>query len=320
MKTVKIEKIIRETPQTVTLILDRKIEFVPGQYANFEFNIDGQKLQREYSFSSSPDENLAITIKEEVDGTVSKYVQNTQPGTELKMSEPMGNFVLNKNTNDHVFIATGSGITPIFSILKSLPTDHSAMLVYGNKTPESTIFLKEITELRENEMFRIQMLYSQSDESDLDRVTEYMQEGFGEANVDDHQISFYICGNGNMVTDVKKILQKSKARKIITESFTDSEVQGIRSGKSYKLTILTNGKVVEIEGNTNETVLDTLIANNIEIAYKCKKGNCGQCEAQLVSGEVEHLESNSLPQSEVDKGWILTCRAYSEGGDLNIKF
>ena len=316
MKQIKIQKVIRETPQTVTLLLDQKIEFVPGQYANFEFDIDGQKLQREYSFSNSHDENLAITIKEEVGGTVSKYVQNIKPKAELKMSEPIGSFVLNPNSADHVFIATGSGITPIFSILKSLPVDNSAKLIYGNKKPESTIFKNRLEQLeRENKNIKIEWVFSQSDDSALNRVTEHLNQ----IEID-KTATHYICGNGDMVADVKKILQSNKVKKIVNESFTDSEIQGIRSGRPYKLTVQTNGKVVEVEGNTNETILDTLIANNIEIAYKCKKGNCGQCEAQLVSGEVEHLESNSLPQSEVDKGWILTCRAYSEGGDLNIKF
>ncbi|HKX33484.1 MAG TPA: NO-inducible flavohemoprotein [Blastocatellia bacterium] len=111
--------------------------FKPGQYvtAKFEFP-GGQIVTRNYSLSDSPNgEYYRISVKKErrpagiihqPDGLVSCYLHDYyQPGMEVQLRAPMGNFVLNHNTHRPVALLSGGvGLTPMISMLNTIARQH----------------------------------------------------------------------------------------------------------------------------------------------------------------------------------------------------
>ena len=89
-------------------------------------------------------------VKEVPFGAFSTYVnKQLKAGDEIKVGVPEGRFVLNHTDKQSpiMAIAVGSGITPIMSILKSYLINDSGSsftLIYGNKSPEKTMFYKEL--------------------------------------------------------------------------------------------------------------------------------------------------------------------------------
>ena len=86
------------------------------------------------------------------------------------MTKPSGDFFLNpqpKNEKSYTLIAAGSGITPIISILKTIliqEPNSTVNLFYGNKSPELTIFKKELESLNQkySEKLHVHFIYSQT--------------------------------------------------------------------------------------------------------------------------------------------------------------
>ena len=85
---------------------------------------------------------------------MSTFLNNElKTGDSLEVMTPMGNFyteLKNENTKQYILFAGGSGITPIFSILKSILNEEpnsKVCLFYGNKNKESIIFNSQLKEL-----------------------------------------------------------------------------------------------------------------------------------------------------------------------------
>lgn len=192
--------IIDLTPETFILRLDRKdFHFEPGQYVIIR--IPDHKKGREYSiYSATTDEYLDFLVREIPAGEFSRYLHNLKPGSELDVEGPRGFFVLDEKTKNHhpaLMIATGTGISPFHSYIKSYPElnyrilhgVHFAKEAYGRETfnPESYL-----------------LCTSRDEEGHyLGRVTNYLME-----NSVDADTICYLCGNSGMIDEVTTILEK----------------------------------------------------------------------------------------------------------------
>ena len=107
---------------------ERSLQQTAGQFIELSIshpNPDKRGIKHWFTLSSSPTEDLpAITTKFPADGQTSTFKQALQalnPGDQVMMSDPMGDFVLPKDKSiPLVFIAGGIGVTPFRSIIKWL--------------------------------------------------------------------------------------------------------------------------------------------------------------------------------------------------------
>jgi len=76
---------------------------------------------------------------------------------------------------------------------------------------------------------------------------------------------------------------------------------------SAHVTIQPSGHEFFVEGN--DTLLEAALRAGVSLEYGCSNGNCGDCKARLVSGEVKkvHAHDYVLSQAEKDAGMILLC-------------
>ena len=151
--SLKINEIRQETPDAVSIAFDvpqelkQTFEFQSGQYLTLKALISAEEVRRSYSLCSSPNENeWRVAVKRIDNGKFSTFANNDlKVGDVLDVMSPMGSFLLPSETEskNFVFFAAGSGITPVFSMVKSTLSrdEHSQVtLVYGNKGFNSIIF------------------------------------------------------------------------------------------------------------------------------------------------------------------------------------
>jgi ferredoxin-NADP reductase len=207
-----VAEVIRETPDTATLILftgNDHLDYQPGHFITvrphqfpalerfieyFEELKGKRELPRAYSLSSAPHEDhLAITVKEEyyISGTT-RYppllspllVWRTAPGTRMEVTGFRGPYVLPLDIEfrtDHlVHICAGSGVVPNMSILKHCL--HNGMglrhtLVLGDKTHQDIIFHRQLDRLAEEHPDRFRVIHALSRESDADRYGPHYRSG-----------------------------------------------------------------------------------------------------------------------------------------------
>jgi ring-1,2-phenylacetyl-CoA epoxidase subunit PaaE len=142
---LRVKDIRSETPDTKTIFVERTdgqpLSYRAGQFLTLLLSFHGHDLRRSYSFSTTAgiDPVGAITVKRVPNGEVSRYLlDHLQAGDELITLPPAGRFVLEDPDEplhpEHgrptarplLFLAAGSGMAPIFSLLKK---------ALGAKTP-----------------------------------------------------------------------------------------------------------------------------------------------------------------------------------------
>ncbi|HXM23287.1 MAG TPA: FAD-dependent oxidoreductase [Terriglobales bacterium] len=94
--------------------------FVAGQWLSFKTNMpDGEEITRAYSIASPPadDNRFALCLNRVQDGFMSNFLCDMKEGDEISCQGPFGDFILRPPLRDTIFIATGTGIAPLRSML-----------------------------------------------------------------------------------------------------------------------------------------------------------------------------------------------------------
>jgi ferredoxin-NADP reductase/ferredoxin len=97
--------------------------FRPGQYVIFHIPDAPRMVRRSYSISTPPSDqrHFEICVRSVAGGYGSNYVHRLRPGERLQVEGPYGHFVLDEDSQrDILMIATGTGISPIKSMLMHL--------------------------------------------------------------------------------------------------------------------------------------------------------------------------------------------------------
>ena len=152
-----------EVPETLSDLF----RFAPGQYLTFRRHVDGAEIRRSYSICSSPrDGELRVAIKKVEEGKFSTYAHSElKAGDVLDVMPPMGKFTPRPSEKMHkqyLAFASGSGITPIMSIMKTVLEEEpgsSFTLVYGNRSRNSVIFRESIEALKNTYMERLRLFH-----------------------------------------------------------------------------------------------------------------------------------------------------------------
>lgn len=175
--------------------------FQPGQYLSV--GPAGDIHMREYSIYSTPeDAAVEILVKEVPGGHVTPLLRTLKEGDSLLVDGPFGFFTVDDGWRDtrHIFIATGTGISPFHCFTGSYPgLDYH--LYHGISTT------REEYEYHWYDRRRITTCVSREPRGDWSgRVTALLREK-GAAGTIDPRAHYYLCGNCDMIYEAFDILQ-----------------------------------------------------------------------------------------------------------------
>ena len=197
----KVENFRKLTDNTFILSLPQaRFEFEAGQHVSI--SIKGDYQSREYSiYSPENAKNLEVLVKEVDGGYFSPKLKHLKIGEQVEVHGPFGKFGLDEKRRDnyqHVFIASGTGIAPFHSMVKSNP-ELNYSIIHGVR------YVNEAYEIEEYDRERVTVCTSRDKKGDFNgRLTEYLKQTNFEKNT-----CFYLCGNSDMIFDAMEIL-KSK--------------------------------------------------------------------------------------------------------------
>jgi len=199
-KSVQVLGIRHVNDSTYVLKFDRKgREFIAGQHVIL--GVMGENNAREYSvYSGEQDDYFEVLIKEVKDGDVSKRLKWLRPGAELEMNGPLGFFTLDQKwigVKKHIFIATGTGISPFRSFVKTYPGLNYEILHgvrFGNEAYDHDAY----------EPGKIKLCTSGDRSGKFHgRVSDYLKKSEMDTTAE-----YYLCGNVNMIHDAFDILKE----------------------------------------------------------------------------------------------------------------
>jgi ring-1,2-phenylacetyl-CoA epoxidase subunit PaaE len=333
--TSKAVTISFEVPQH----LKETYSYKAGQYITLKTTLNGKEVRRDYSLCSSPKSgDLKVAVKEVHDGTFSAYANHElKIGDTMEIAPPKGHFVFQPNDSKIKHIAAfaaGSGITPILSIVKCALEEEelsNVVLVYGNKTTEDTMFLKELLELQHkySKRLSIQFVFSQAQEDDSifgriekSTVNLILKNKHKDLSID----AFYLCGPEAMIYTVKDVLAEhhTPRERVFFELFkaakpTATETAAIPDGQS-EITILLDDETTTFTMSQKQTILEAALDKDLDAPYSCQGGICSSCLARVTEGEVKMRQNNILTDGEVADGLILTCQAHPLTSNVSIDY
>lgn len=347
---MKVKEIEKETEEASTLHfwhpLNEVVAYRPGQFLTLLLPVDDKKIRRSYSMSSSPytDVSLAITIKRVPGGYASNLLLDTiKVGDTLEVMEPMGAFFPKQSddqTRQVVFIGAGSGVTPLFSILKSVlmvEPESEVFLIYGSRNEESIIFKDKLDALQAKYGERLKVVHTLSQPSEnwegekgrlnkshLLKIVEKLP------SLNKAEAEFFLCGPEDMMEEAHRALAilAVPENKIRKESFMtataaqpgevtlDEEDDTL---KTREITLFYEGAEYKLPVKPHETVLEAALNMDIDLPYSCQAGMCTACLGRCTSGKVHLDEEDALSEAELNEGFILTCVSHPMSDDVIIE-
>ena len=339
-----IKEVKRETKDAVSILFNVAEElkadytFVAGQYINLKLTLDGTEIRRAYSICSSPESGeLRIAVKAVKDGAFSQFANTKlKAGDAIEVGKPEGKFTFEPQADrqkNYAAFAAGSGITPIMSILKSVLKNEpksSFVLVYGNKTPEETIFHQELHDLQLQYVGRlfVHYVFSQAKvENALFGRIEKSSVNFV-LNNKHKELAFdkyYLCGPEEMITIVSGVLKEHNVKEtaikfeLFTTSCKENKIEQSLEGHTT-ITIMVDDEETTFEMSQKQTVLDAALKKGIDAPYSCQGGICSSCLARVTSGTAEMTKNSILTDKEIASGLILTCQAHPTSERIYIDY
>ncbi|NIJ51847.1 ferredoxin--NADP reductase [Dyadobacter arcticus] len=340
--TLHIRQIRNEGSDTKTFILERsdgaRLIYKAGQFLTFLIHIHGHEVRRSYSMSSAPDvdEYPAITIKRIPNGEISRFwIDHVQVGDSFSVLPPSGRFVLEESENknrDIVLIGAGSGITPLFSILKqALATEDSChiILIYASRNVNNTLFWHEIESWEARFPNRLQVVHIHSQPSDEwngirgrinnTRLEQLINKSLRYKRED---ARFFICGPFDLMRSAEITLhflgysnaQIRKENFVITSPPPPPPISF-----PHKILLHFRERLQNLLIPAHTTVLEAALAAGIQLPYSCKGGRCSTCAGICKSGRIHMSVNEVLTDRDLNDGWILTCSAYVDSDDVIIE-
>ncbi|MRG49106.1 2Fe-2S iron-sulfur cluster binding domain-containing protein [Chitinophaga sp. SYP-B3965] len=342
---LRITAIIPETPDTFTYQFEevngKPVPYQAGQFLTFLITLHGKEIRRSYSLSSTPgiDPHLSVTVKRITNGEISRHIiRYWKVGDTVTSLLPSGRFTLESQPDtqrDLFLIAAGSGITPLFSILKhALKTETAAhiTLLYSTRNKENTIFYQQILALQQQypERLTILWLFSDPEESAFRRMSNGLLEMLAPQHLkyDRELAQFFICGPSEYMRMVQftLVFLGFNPAHIHKENFvinTEAKIARIQipqdtSIKQVLLQVKGKEQVLEVPGN--ESILHAALRQDVHLPYSCKGGVCGSCIAKCTGGKVWMSVNEVLTDKELAQGLILTCTGYAQSDKVILEW
>jgi ferredoxin-NADP reductase len=305
----RIEGVQPETATSVTLVLRPGrgwLPHQPGQYLRVGVDIDGVRLWRSYSITSSPGRNdgrITITVNAVPDGVVSTHlVHEARRGMILHLEPPTGEFLLSRpRPAKALFVTAGSGITPVMGMLRSaLPDLPDVVVVHSAPTREAVVFGAELRALAAAGRIRLIERHTRADgrlkPADLaDLVPDLFER------------QTWACGPNAMLDDLEEhwagtgLLRTERFRPVL-----------LTSGEGGPVRFARTGTVVETDGS--QPLLESGEAAGVLMPSGCRMGICFSCVLPLREGAVRDLRDGSRTVAEPgDRIPVQTCISAAAG-------
>jgi ferredoxin-NADP reductase len=310
----RITRIIQETADTRTYVLDATFPYQAGQFLTFK----ACGTLRSYSMSSSPDTDteLMTTVKRVPGGLVSNWMHDhLHPGDTIETTLPTGLFRLRETTAPLVAFCGGSGITPVLSLVKTAlaTTDRRVRVLTADRDADAVIFGPALAALALRYPDRFENHHH------LDALNGFVTDGQVRAFAGgDLDADFYVCGPAPFMDLTERALLAHGVApgRILIERFGSQAADPARAadeaageGESAgTVQIVLSGKRHTVAQHTGETLLESARRAGLAPPFSCESGNCATCIAQVTEGRAKMRVNNALDDDEIADGWVLTCQ------------
>lgn len=336
---LKVSRVVEETSDARTIEFEipkelrRAFLYKPGQHLQLRVPVGAKPLPRCYSLSGTltiAGDPWRVTVKRVADGRASNWLcTQLKAGDTLEVAAPAGMFTPKSFDQDFLMYAGGSGITPVYSILRSVLVASKARirLVYANRDERSVIFGKDLAALSQKYPDRLQVIHW------LDSVQGFpSQAQLGALAQGFEQAQCFICGPGVFMDATAAALKERGVphANVHIERFVSlpedaddapaAPAAGAGAAAATEVEAELDGVVTTTTCQPDQLLIEALEAAGMAPPFSCRSGACAACMCKLEEGQVELQHNHVLSQSDLDQGWILCCQAMPRSPRIKISY
>ena len=95
----------------------------------------------------------------------------------------------------------------------------------------------------------------------------------------------------------------------------------LKNKKTATHTVQVMSHDVSVQVQPEETLLEALLDQGVDVPYNCQAGNCTECKCRLLEGKVHQLIDHAyvFTRDEIDQGYVLACQTKLRG-DIKITY
>lgn len=338
---LKITEVIEETADARSVVFDvpaelkDKFAYKPGQHLQLQIPCGPKSLPRCYSLSSSPafDEPLRVTVKRVNQGRASNWVcGDLKVGDTLQVMPPAGMFTPRSFDAPLRMFAGGSGITPVFSIIRTVLAKGKGRinLLYANRDEQSVIFGEQLTELARQNPERLQVFHWLDSVQGRPPTQAQISAIAKDWGLDGAEC--YICGPGIFMDTTAAALYELGVPHALVhiERFVSLPEDAddiaaapppVKAGAgATELEVEIDGATHHVKVQPGELLIDAMEAAGLQPPFSCRAGACAACMCHLEEGEIEMAHNHVLDESDIESGWILGCQAVAKSPRVKLKY
>ena len=315
---LRVTGIRPEATEMKTIFLERRsgepIHYQAGQFLTLLFTFRGHDLRRSYSFSTTPgiDAVPAITVKRVPNGEISRHLlDHLRVGDILTTLPPAGRFALDPDGQEHTFIAAGSGIVPVFSLLKKLLRECPGARPYLLTQQHDEVSSPFRTLVAKLGLNWTEMLTVRDGRLTKDKLVDWvLAAGFPP------ETRFYLCAPFDFMRMIHITLRTLgfPDETIRREHFTAGHIPPappVFDGTPKTVTIRA-AVDREFVVTWPDSILTAAIRQGIPLPYSCRAGRCSSCVAHCIRGRVRMAHNEVLTDKDLAEGLVLTCVGSAE--------
>lgn len=195
-----------------TMAAQDVLRYLPGQFVRLSLE---NGVSRDFSMANVCDDSrqLEFYIRVYPDGEFSSYISREgRPGEAINVRGPGGMFILRDNDNIPMFIAGGTGLSPVLAMLRQMAADRPdrrAVLIFGNTNVGDVFAVEELKVLGE-QLPNLEVIYCviNPDDSwtgDVGTATAVAERYM--SSTDRSQFEYYYCGPPKMIEATTEMLE-----------------------------------------------------------------------------------------------------------------
>ncbi|WOE32615.1 MULTISPECIES: PDR/VanB family oxidoreductase [unclassified Acinetobacter] len=256
-------------------------------------------MVRQYSLCQNPSQKgvfrLGVLRDPESRGGSIAAFHDLTVGTQLQVSAPKNLFPL-LPAQHTVLIGGGIGITPLITMAYQLAAQGASFeLHYCGSSPEHCAFIDEI----QNSIFASSTVFHFKSQGANHR--EFFQSAIQHLDAQSH---IYTCGPQGFMDWIVNLAtaQHFPASQIHQEYF---QLDIDTSGDCFEVVAARSDKRITV--HHDETILQALAREGIEIEMSCEQGVCGTCMCDVIEGEIDHRDVYFTDEEKASNEQILVC-------------
>ena len=252
-----------------------------------------------------PRNTYRIAVQREDHARGSAHIHaSSQIGTRLRIGPPVNNFPLGRRDPHVLLLAGGIGITPIFSMARSLARRHRSFQVfYAGRNAAAMAYHDELAHVAGE---RLRFHYS-DDQGHADLASLLGQQPEGTV--------VYVCGPARMTEAAAAAAAALgwEPERVRSELF-GAGFSGIAT--PFEVHLRRSGRTVHVGADVS--ILDALLNEGVPVLWDCRRGECGRCPLPVVAadGTIDPHDRYLSPEEKSSNESMCICVSRTRGKSL----